>query len=44
MLGLMLIFTGFFGFLMGCVVYTDTGYFTIYGNARPRSRRSPSTP
>ena len=32
MLGLMLIFVGFFGFLMGCVVYTNTGYFTIFGN------------
>lgn len=31
MLGLMLIFAGFFGFLMGCVIYTDTGYNTIYG-------------
>jgi Amt family ammonium transporter len=33
MLGLMLIFIGFFGFLMGCVVYTNTGYFSIFGNA-----------
>ncbi|WP_066906663.1 ammonium transporter [Millisia brevis] len=32
MLGLMLIFVGFFGFLMGCVVYTNTGYFTIFGS------------
>ena len=32
MLGLMLIFVGSFGFLMGCVVYTNTGYFTIFGN------------
>lgn len=32
MLGLMLIFIGFFGFLMGCVVYTNTGYFSIFGN------------
>ncbi|WP_332667251.1 ammonium transporter [Aeromicrobium sp.] len=32
MLGLMLIFVGFFGFLMGCVVYTNTGYFSIFGN------------
>lgn len=31
MLGLMLIFTGFFGFLMGCVIYTSEGYTTIYG-------------
>lgn len=31
MLGLMLIFLGFFGFLMGCVVYTNEGYFTIFG-------------
>ena len=31
MLGLMLIFTGFFGFLMGCVIYTAEGYITIYG-------------
>ncbi len=31
MLGLMLIFVGFFGFLMGCVVYTNTGYFSIFG-------------
>jgi ammonium transporter, Amt family len=27
----MLIFTGFFGFLMGCVIYTADGYTTIYG-------------
>jgi ammonia channel protein AmtB len=32
MLGLMLIFTGFFGFLMGCVIYGPTGYATIYGS------------
>lgn len=32
MLGLMLIFVGFFGFLMGCVVYTNTGYLTIFGS------------
>ena len=32
MLGLMLIFVGFFGFLMGCVVYTNTGYLSIFGN------------
>ncbi len=32
MLGLMLIFTGFFGFLMGCVVYQGGGYITIYGS------------
>ncbi len=32
MLGLMLIFVGFFGFLMGCVVYTNEGYFSIFGN------------
>jgi ammonium transporter, Amt family len=31
MLGLMLIFVGFFGFLMGCVIYTAEGYTTIYG-------------
>ncbi len=31
MLGLMLIFIGFFGFLMGCVIYTADGYTTIYG-------------
>jgi ammonium transporter, Amt family len=31
MLGLMLIFTGFFGFLMGCVIYTADGFTTIYG-------------
>ena len=31
MLGLMLIFIGFFGFLMGCVIYTASGYTTIYG-------------
>lgn len=32
MLGLMLIFVGFFGFLMGCVVYTNEGYLAIFGN------------
>ena len=32
MLGLMLIFTGFFGFLMGCVIYGADGYSTIYGS------------
>lgn len=32
MLGLMLIFIGFFGFLMGCVIYTADGYTTIYGS------------
>lgn len=32
MLGLMLIFVGFFGFLMGCVVYTNEGYLTIFAN------------
>ncbi len=32
MLGLMLIFTGFFGFLMGCVIYGSGGYATIYGS------------
>lgn len=32
MLGLMLIFTGFFGFLMGCVIYGPGGYATIYGS------------
>ncbi|MBJ7472560.1 MAG: hypothetical protein JHD16_14735 [Solirubrobacteraceae bacterium] len=31
MLGLMLIFIGFFGFLMGCVIYSGSGYTTIYG-------------
>lgn len=31
MLGLMLIFVGFFGFLMGCVIYAGGGYTTIYG-------------
>jgi ammonia channel protein AmtB len=31
MLGLMLIFIGFFGFLMGCVIYSGSGYGTIYG-------------
>jgi Amt family ammonium transporter len=32
MLGLMLIFVGFFGFLMGCVIYTQDGFATIYGS------------
>ncbi|OBF24986.1 ammonium transporter [Mycobacterium sp. ACS4331] len=32
MLGLMLIFTGFFGFLMGCVIYGAGGYSTIYAS------------
>lgn len=32
MLGLMLIFTGFFGFLMGCVLYASDGYSTIYAS------------
>jgi ammonium transporter, Amt family len=32
MLGLMLIFVGFFGFLMGCVIYSGDGYATIYGS------------
>jgi ammonia channel protein AmtB len=32
MLGLMLIFTGFFGFLMGCVIYGADGYSTIYAS------------
>lgn len=32
MLGLMLIFIGFFGFLMGCVIYSGSGYTTIYGS------------
>lgn len=32
MLGLMLIFVGFFGFLLGCVVYTNTGFYTIFGS------------
>ena len=32
MVGLMLIFTGFFGFLMGCVIYSNEGYATIYGS------------
>jgi ammonium transporter, Amt family len=30
MLGLMLIFVGFFGFMMGCVVYSADGYTTIF--------------
>lgn len=32
MLGLMLIFVGFFGFLMGCIVYSNEGMFSIFGN------------
>lgn len=32
MLGLMLIFVGFFGFLMGCVLYSGEGYTTIYAS------------
>jgi len=32
MFGLMLIFAGFFGFLMGCVVYSGEGYTTIFGS------------
>lgn len=32
MLGLMLIFAGFFGFLMGCVIYAGDGYTTIYAS------------
>ncbi|ORB26238.1 ammonium transporter [Mycolicibacterium parafortuitum] len=32
MLGLFLIFTGFFGFLMGCVIYGADGYATIYAS------------
>ena len=32
MVGLMLIFAGFFGFLMGCVIYGPGGYETIYGS------------
>jgi ammonium transporter, Amt family len=31
MLGLMLIYVGFFGFLMGCVIYSGEGFTTIYG-------------
>lgn len=31
MVGLMLIFVGFFGFLMGCLIYTGDGYTTIAG-------------
>jgi ammonium transporter, Amt family len=31
MLGLFLICVGFFGFLMGCTIYSQTGYVTIYG-------------
>ena len=31
MLGLFLIYTGFFGFMMGCVVYGANGYLTIFG-------------
>jgi ammonia channel protein AmtB len=30
-LGLFLIFVGFFGFLMGCAIYSSSGYLTIYG-------------
>ncbi len=30
MLGLMLIFVGFFGFLMGCVIYSGEGFTTIF--------------
>lgn len=32
MLGLMLIFTGFFGFLMGCIIYAGDGLTTIYAS------------
>ncbi|WP_099024236.1 ammonium transporter [Mycolicibacterium palauense] len=32
LLGLFLIFAGFFGFLMGCVIYGPDGYSTIYGS------------
>ncbi|CAN5382279.1 ammonium transporter [soil metagenome] len=32
LVGLMLIFAGFFGFLMGCVIYSGEGYATIYGS------------
>lgn len=32
MLGLMLIFIGFFGFLMGCAIYAGSGYSTIYAS------------
>jgi ammonium transporter, Amt family len=31
MLGLMLIYVGFFGFLMGCVIYSGEGFINIYG-------------
>lgn len=31
MLGLMLIFVGFFGFLMGCIIYSGSGLTTIFG-------------
>jgi ammonium transporter, Amt family len=31
MLGLMLIYVGFFGFLMGCVIYSGEGFLNIYG-------------
>jgi ammonium transporter, Amt family len=31
MLGLMLIFVGFFGFMMGCVIYSPEGYTTVFG-------------
>ncbi|MEQ6899647.1 hypothetical protein [Nocardioides sp. YIM 152588] len=32
MLGLFLIFIGFFGFLMGCVIFDNEGMFSIFGN------------
>jgi ammonium transporter, Amt family len=31
MLALMLIYVGFFGFLMGCVIYSGDGFLNIYG-------------
>jgi ammonium transporter, Amt family len=31
MLGLMLIYVGFFGFMMGCVIYSGDGFLNIYG-------------
>ncbi|MBN1530206.1 MAG: hypothetical protein JW895_14190, partial [Thermoleophilaceae bacterium] len=31
MLGLVLIYLGFFGFLMGCVIYSGDGFVNIYG-------------
>jgi ammonium transporter, Amt family len=31
MLGLMLIYIGFFGFMMGCVIYSGDGFVNIYG-------------